>query len=1041
MARRIQLRRDTAANWTNTDPVLAQGEVGVDLSSMQIKVGNGVATWTELSYLASDSIVDLTGYATEDYVDQAIATIPPGGTDLTGYATEDYVDQAILTIDKFLTADELLAYDFLSSTDIIDAIESRIPSDFITSNDLSNYALLEQVSDISLLSDNEGRIPSRLSELENDEGFITLNDIPSTGNGTIDLVEGNTYFVTTLGNDANTGSSVDKPLKSVKAAIAKATAGDIIKIAAGTYIEEFPLTVPKGVTVRGASLRATTIRPTELTKDKDCFLLDGETTVEEMSIKGMFYNSVDNTGYAFRFKANAEVATRSPYIQRVTVLNRGSTTTTADPYGFLSADCGRGVLLDGADVTRNSIEAAILFNECTFIVPNSRALIMTNGARSEWLNCFTYFADLAIEGVSGETGRGGEGKTYLTISEIDGTFLVGDTITVQDDFNDVVETATISARVGDTLTLDGKKPAFALFKASRPSKTDSIIKHGTSVIETSIVKFGNGSLSTESGGFLSILNEQDLNFEDKDFTVEFWVNRNFTFGTQVYFDTRTTNNFSLPHLYSEGSNLIYYINNTTIINVFGALSQTNQWYHIAVSRKDNFTRLFVDGTLVSIISDITNYSSSSFFIAASLDGSSLVSGYIDEFRITKGISRYEENFTVSTQEFINDANTVLLLHFNGTIEDDSGLPLTITSTSGGTAASIDRVNLLEFGAELRSIAGANVYGNQGIKANGVGVKLHLISHNFAYIGTGADLTNDSSKVVQLNEVIEVNNGEVFYSSIDQDGNYRIGDLFTVNYETGNVTFSSSDFNIAGLTQITLDDGTNVSKLSSTGVETGNLILAGNTVSTKTGNLVLDPGGSGEILLNANVIITGDLSVSGQVGISNGNSSVSIPDENGAVVIAVSANDSSMTQHEWQFETGGDLPSIRGPSGAAGFRIYSEELVQIGAQSETDNSVFVAQLDTAYISVSNTVGTTFLNVSADGVLVTAIGNSTPNLSVEGNVSCNRVIAKLAPATSKGVNGDRQGMIAVDAEYIYVCTADYTDGVADIWSRNPLASGAW
>jgi hypothetical protein len=63
------------------------------------------------------------------------------------------------------------------------------------------------------------------------------------------------------------------------------------------------------------------------------------------------------------------------------------------------------------------------------------------------------------------------------------------------------------------------------------------------------------------------------------------------------------------------------------------------------------------------------------------------------------------------------------------------------------------------------------------------------------------------------------------------------------------------------------------------------------------------------------------------------------------------------------------------------------------------------------------------------------------AVAGIIGGDRVIAKLAPATSKGVEGDRQGMIAADSTYYYVCTADWTDGVADIWSRNPLASGTW
>jgi hypothetical protein len=41
--------------------------------------------------------------------------------------------------------------------------------------------------------------------------------------------------------------------------------------------------------------------------------------------------------------------------------------------------------------------------------------------------------------------------------------------------------------------------------------------------------------------------------------------------------------------------------------------------------------------------------------------------------------------------------------------------------------------------------------------------------------------------------------------------------------------------------------------------------------------------------------------------------------------------------------------------------------------------------------------------------------------------------VAPSTAKGFPGDTQGMFAVDTQYIYYCTADYTDGVADIWNR--------
>lgn len=50
MADRIQIRRDTAANWTATNPVLAIGEMGYETDTKKIKVGDGATAWNSLTY-------------------------------------------------------------------------------------------------------------------------------------------------------------------------------------------------------------------------------------------------------------------------------------------------------------------------------------------------------------------------------------------------------------------------------------------------------------------------------------------------------------------------------------------------------------------------------------------------------------------------------------------------------------------------------------------------------------------------------------------------------------------------------------------------------------------------------------------------------------------------------------------------------------------------------------------------------------------------------------------------------------------------------
>ena len=66
MAVRIQLRRDTAANWSSVNPILGNGEMGVETDTLKVKIGNGSATWSarpyinvlpsELAELAQDSV-------------------------------------------------------------------------------------------------------------------------------------------------------------------------------------------------------------------------------------------------------------------------------------------------------------------------------------------------------------------------------------------------------------------------------------------------------------------------------------------------------------------------------------------------------------------------------------------------------------------------------------------------------------------------------------------------------------------------------------------------------------------------------------------------------------------------------------------------------------------------------------------------------------------------------------------------------------------------------------------------------------------------
>jgi hypothetical protein len=50
MPTQIQLRRGTSSEWTAANPVLAEGELGLETNTKLYKIGDGTSTWNQLSY-------------------------------------------------------------------------------------------------------------------------------------------------------------------------------------------------------------------------------------------------------------------------------------------------------------------------------------------------------------------------------------------------------------------------------------------------------------------------------------------------------------------------------------------------------------------------------------------------------------------------------------------------------------------------------------------------------------------------------------------------------------------------------------------------------------------------------------------------------------------------------------------------------------------------------------------------------------------------------------------------------------------------------
>ena len=81
MATRIQLRRDTAQNWSLNNPILLSGEVGIETDTLKIKIGNG-SRWNSISNYAF-KVGQANGVATLDSTGKIPASQIPTNINLS----------------------------------------------------------------------------------------------------------------------------------------------------------------------------------------------------------------------------------------------------------------------------------------------------------------------------------------------------------------------------------------------------------------------------------------------------------------------------------------------------------------------------------------------------------------------------------------------------------------------------------------------------------------------------------------------------------------------------------------------------------------------------------------------------------------------------------------------------------------------------------------------------------------------------------------------------------------------------------------------
>lgn len=174
-------------------------------------------------------------------------------------------------------------------------------------------------------------------------------------------------------------------------------------------------------------------------------------------------------------------------------------------------------------------------------------------------------------------------------------------------------------------------------------------------------------------------------FGTGDFTIECWFNASSTSG--VFFDVRSGLSGVNPLLYFNGSSVRYYVNGSDRITSDTTLV-SNTWYHVALVRISNVSKLYLNGVQTgSSYNDSNNFSSSNnLFIGQGNSIDNSITGYISNLRVVKGVGVYTTSFTPSLY-LTNITGTSLLTFQSTTFVDNSNNNFSL-SVSGATISGI-----------------------------------------------------------------------------------------------------------------------------------------------------------------------------------------------------------------------------------------------------------------------------------------------------------------------------------------------------------------
>jgi hypothetical protein len=741
MAIQIQFRRGTAAEWSSVNPTLAEGELGIELDTDLFKLGNGVDAWNDLEYGG------LRGFT--------------GSFGFTG----------------------------------------------------------------------------------------------SIGNQEVD----NVLYVAKNGDDANDGRSLAYPKQTIAGAVAIATYGDTIFVKSGDYIENNPINVPEGVAIVGDNLRTTTVRPFNKTQDlfwvnngvyltqmtfKDhespaaavAFPTDGSAGVIHTSPYVQNCTSMTSTGTGMRVDGSDVEGLKSFVVDAYTQYNQGG-------IGIHHLNGGNSQLVS---VFTICCDIAVLCESGGFCsMTNSNSSFGNYGLKADGVSTVKYTGTLVGETIAGNT---------FVIENLVNKPSIGDAVKFAGDDNYyTLSTSTALSSGNVAITYQD----FSTQSADRRN-TRNIILDIKSKIQVDAIDFLNEiypdfnfnqfKCSRDIGLIIDAVAD-DMVFGTNYKTI--LAGKSYYLGTydSVVFNDQKTEyiaalNFvktkTLEAISTDSTQTPEYTaisnNFDKVIDIFtnGLAAATSLEFPSPTGISDGrtYAREILLANLQFLVEEGIAYIAE-FYPALSYNetkcrrdieiiinaviydilygGNSQTADAADEYYASGALQvpTGEKQATIDTFAYIKTVAANCLA--NTTVVAKNVVVSQDTSLTASTGTYIDKSNtLFDIVIDLIDNAYTSTVtieeSTLSTLAAGTTVTFHQFSlitasgHTFEWVGSGTNINTAlpylGAEPIQVNQVIESNQGKIYFTGTDEKGDFRIGGDLTINRNSGTITgrtFSKSLF--------------------------------------------------------------------------------------------------------------------------------------------------------------------------------------------------------------------------------------------------------